>query len=250
MRIIADTNVWYELGGDEPLLDSVIDEPITPIFISLSELTLSGNMVHKESEVQAACRAMIRFGKYLILEPPFIYLAKLLKGYEFDGITVFAEKLAIAERLANGGRVAPEHREEFREAVGHKNSVLQGGADLFNNEAKRIRAQIGDQKDEHLAIDSVPLTANFIDFCVRESTNQEISLEDVTMQRFELLLLVLDAFFKQMEVTQTSFKRNDWYDFALLAYVQPGDKLWTREGRWTNLIHEVKLDHYLYEPNR
>jgi len=38
---------------------------------------------------------------------------------------------------------------------------------------------------------------------------------------------------------------NDWYDFAILAYVQPGDKYWTREKRWINLINDAGCGHYL-----
>jgi len=250
MRIIADTNVWYELGNNQQLLDSVRCEPITPTFVSLSELTLSGNMVMKEAEVQAACRAMMRFGRNLILDPPFIHLAKILKGYEFDGEATFADKLEVAARLANGGGVAPEHRETFREVISHKRAVFEGGADVFNREAQRIRAQIADKKNEHLAIDSIPLVAGFIDYCVRETTNQDITLEDAPLKGFELLLVVLDAFFKKMEVTQMSFKGNDWNDIALLAYVQPGDRLWTSEGRWRNLINEVGMSDYLYNPSR
>lgn len=39
---------------------------------------------------------------------------------------------------------------------------------------------------------------------------------------------------------------NDWYDFAILTYVQPGDKYWTREKRWLKLITEAGCSEYLY----
>ena len=40
---------------------------------------------------------------------------------------------------------------------------------------------------------------------------------------------------------------NDWYDLTLLAYVEPGDKYWTKEGKWNQLIREAGCAAYLFE---
>lgn len=40
---------------------------------------------------------------------------------------------------------------------------------------------------------------------------------------------------------------SDWFDFAILGYVQPGDKLWTYDKKWINLIKNAGCAEYLYE---
>ena len=41
---------------------------------------------------------------------------------------------------------------------------------------------------------------------------------------------------------------NDINDLFLLLYVQPNDKLWTKETYWKRLIKEkIGLGHYLFE---
>ena len=42
-------------------------------------------------------------------------------------------------------------------------------------------------------------------------------------------------------------KDNDWFDFSILAYVQPGDKYWTNDRKWLRLIKEAGCEEYLYE---
>ncbi len=41
---------------------------------------------------------------------------------------------------------------------------------------------------------------------------------------------------------------NDWFDLFLLAYVQPGNLVWTFEKRWLILIKEkAHLEKYLFD---
>lgn len=67
------------------------------------------------------------------------------------------------------------------------------------------------------------------------------------MDRAELLIKTLDHFFKTLETSGMKVQANDWYDFAILAYIQPGDKYWTREKRWINLIKDAGCEEYLYD---
>jgi hypothetical protein len=248
MKIVTDTNKFYDLGSNESLLQKVSQEPIVPTFISLRELTTTGNLLAKPTEVRDAIRAVLRFEDKLITEPPFLYLAKLYESKELDGINPPPHDLIIARMLAAGETIAPGQEDEFYEFVKERRAELKKGADIFNHKAIEIRERIGESKNQHLAIDSRPLTAEFIQFCVSDATSKECDLAGYTSENFELLLGVLDQFFKKMETSPMSFKPNDWYDFALLAYVQPGDKLWTSDGRWIGLIREVGLEHYLYSP--
>jgi hypothetical protein len=248
MKIVIDTNKLYDLGSNELLLHKVSQEPITPTFVSLRELTTTGNLLAKPTEVRDACRAMLRYEDKLITEPPFLYLAKLYESKSLDGINPPPHDLVIARMLAAGETIAPGQEDKFYEFVKERRAELQKGADIFNHNAIGIRERIGENKRQHLAIDSLQLTAEFIQFCVSEATNKHSDLAGYTSEKFELLLVVLDQFFKKIETSPMSYKPNDLYDFALLAYVQPGDKLWTSDGRWVGLIKEVGLERYLYSP--
>ncbi len=56
----------------------------------------------------------------------------------------------------------------------------------------------------------------------------------------------LDVYFKTIETTKMKMQSNDWYDFSIMAYVQPGDKYWTHDKWWVRLIHEAGCEGYLY----
>ncbi|MEA3495746.1 MAG: hypothetical protein U9R42_06895 [Bacteroidota bacterium] len=51
MRIIADTNIWYELGHNEELFNKIKNEPICPTYTNIYELSISENVVQKEEYV-------------------------------------------------------------------------------------------------------------------------------------------------------------------------------------------------------
>jgi hypothetical protein len=248
MKIVTDTNKFYDLGTDTALLQNVSQEPITPTFISLKELTTTGRMLENEGDVRQAIRAMLRFENNMIVEPPFLFLAKVYREEVFIGIDPPNEDLIIARRFAAGGRIAPENADAFYDFVRGRRAELQKGADIFNNEAIRIKERIGEEVRQHLAFDSLPLTAEFVQYLVSNATDGAFDLEGFTSEKFELLLVVLDRFFKRIETSPMLFQPNDLFDFALLAYVQPGDKLWTRDGRWINIINEAGMGHYLYQP--
>jgi hypothetical protein len=57
----------------------------------------------------------------------------------------------------------------------------------------------------------------------------------------------MDAFFKDLETGARTIERNDWNDLFVLTYVKPGDKFWTKERKWKDLIKAAGCGHYLYE---
>jgi hypothetical protein len=51
----------------------------------------------------------------------------------------------------------------------------------------------------------------------------------------------------RLETSKMKIQANDWFDFAMLAYVQPGDKYFTYEKRWNRLIEEAGCGDYLFQ---
>lgn len=174
----------------------------------------------------------------------FIYLARLKQDYEYDIVLEIGQWLEFTSKFAKGHSINPEKKEFFKQEIlaGRKN--LEEVAKFFNDEAENIRTRILNKK-AHKKIDTYQITAEFINFCVEQSTKGKVNLDGFNLDNIELLVKTLDRFFKTLETSHMKVQANDWYDFAILTYVQPGDKYWTREKRWINLINEAGCGHYL-----
>ena len=244
MKIIADTNIWYGLGQDKKMFEKVRKYFICPTFANIHELSKSENLLDKEELSRSAIQILFKFKENTIYEPPFIYLARLKQDYEYDIVLEIGQWLEFTSKFAKGHSINPEKKEVFKEEIlaGRKN--LEEVAKLFNDEAENIRTRILNKK-AHKKIDTYQITAEFINFCVEQSTKGKVNLDGFNLDNIELLVKTLDRFFKTLETSHMKVQANDWYDFAILTYVQPGDKYWTREKRWINLINEAGCGHYL-----
>lgn len=244
MKIIADANIWYGLGQDTKLFEKVSEDPISPTFANIHELSKSENLLDKEELSRSAIQMLFKFKENTIYEPPFIYLARLKQDYEYDIVLEIGQWLEFTSKFAKGHSINPEKKEFFKQEIlaGRKN--LEEVAKFFNDEAENIRTRILNKK-AHKKIDTYQITAEFINFCVEQSTKGKVNLDGFNLDNIELLVKTLDRFFKTLETSHMKVQANDWYDFAILTYVQPGDKYWTREKRWINLINEAGCGHYL-----
>jgi hypothetical protein len=245
MKVIADTNIWYYLGQEETLFDSVKDEPIAPTFINIIELARSYNLIDQEDLTRKAIQKLFHYRLNAIFEPPFIYLAKLLCNYLYNVRTEFGSILEFTSLIAKGGSIDSSKIEQYRTFLDSKNAILQANNSLLNIEAEAIKGRIKDKK-RHKSINTLQLTGTFINFCVEKSTDPKCSLQDFDLDRIELFVKTLDYFFKTLETSGMKLQLHDWYDFSILAYVQPGDKYWTKEKRWLKLIEDAGCHDYLY----
>lgn len=244
MKIIADTNIWYGLGQDKELFEKFSKEPISPTFANIHELSKSENLLDKVDLSRSAIQMLFKFKENTIYEPPFIYLAQLKQDFGYDIVSEIGQWLEFTSKFAKGHSIDPEKKEVFKKEIlaGRKN--LEEVAKLFNDEAENIRNRILDKK-AHKKIDTCQITAEFINFCVEQSTRGTVNIDGFNLDKIELLVKTLDHFFKTLETSKMKVQANDWYDFAILAYVQPGDKYWTRERRWINLITDAGCGDYL-----
>lgn len=246
MKIIADTNIWYYLGQDTDLSEKVKDEPISPTFVNIYELSKSDNILNNEELSRKAIQKLFAFKSNVIYEPPFIYVAQLHNDLEFDPMQEIGGWLEFTEKFAKGHEIEPSKRDEFKKEIDRIRDDLNSGADFFNEEAEKIRERIKNKK-EHKQKDTHQITGGFLNFIVETITNKLYNLKGFDLSQIELLVRTLDHFFKTLETSKMKIKDNDWFDFSILAYVQPGDKYWTNDGRWVRLIKEAGCEEYLYE---
>lgn len=80
-----------------------------------------------------------------------------------------------------------------------------------------------------------------------QATDNKFCLKKMPLKEYELLILVLDKFFKDLETGERKWQRNDLFDLFNLAYVRRGDKYWTNEKKWIDIIKAVDCEHYLYK---
>ncbi len=245
MKIVVDTNIWYGLGQENELFEIVKDKPLSPTFVNIHELSKTENLVDKEDLTRSAIQMLFRFQKYVIFEPPFIYLAKLHQKFDYNVEKEIGHWLNFTSKFAKGHSIDPEKKEKFKEQVEQMRDSFIEVSDFFNQEAEKTRNRIINKKS-HRKIDTYQITGRFLNYCVEKSTNNECNLDNFEMDKVELLVKTLDFFFKTLETSKMKVQPNDWYDFTILAYVQPGDKYWTREKRWINLIKDAGCEKYLY----
>ena len=247
MKIIADTNVYYDIGKGRIPYDSVQGKPISPTYLNIYELSTSPWVTRDVDLSRSAIQTLFKFQQYQIMVPPFVYISGLgstcdLSEEEKDAIVSLVR---VITRLAAGYyyQDVSVHEANVKKLKGR----LKEGADLINEEAAKIRRRIKDKK-KHERGRTDEAIHEFLKLCVRATTNNRCAIsDDFDFRSVELLVRTLGVFFKRMETSTQRFEANDWADFAMLAYVQPGDKYCTSDRKWKNLIIEAGCSEYLYE---
>mgnify|MGYP000098690012 CR=1 FL=1 len=246
MKIIADTNIWYYLGQNSELFENVRNQRISPTFVNIYELSKSDNILNNEELSRKAIQKLFAFKSNVIYEPPFIYVAQLHNDLEFDTLKEIGVWLTFTEKFAKGHTIEPSKRDDFKKEIDRIRDNLNSGANFFNEEAEKIRERLKNKK-EHKQKDTHQLTGGFINFIIETTTDKQYNLESFDLNNIELLVRTLDHFFKTLETSKMKIKDNDWFDFSILSYVQPGDKYWTNDSKWIRLIKDAGCGEYLYE---
>lgn len=246
MKIICDTNIWYHLGANPELFEKVKDEPICPTNANIYELSKTANVVSLEHEVRAAIQKMFHFKQNVIYKSPFVHLASLSTDIEFDVQAEVGTYLQFTELFASGEKIREDKIDEFKKYSDTRKDALQQFCDFINGVIDKRRSEIPN-KQEHKSKDMVPSTFALLNFMVKVVTERKYNIESLDLSQAELLVRTLGKFLHNLERSTTKIKPNDWYDILQLAYVQPGDKYWTKEKKWLSLIQEAGMEGYLYD---
>lgn len=248
-RIIVDTNIWYDFT-DNPELFGKIKKEITPTYISLSELCNTGNLNGKPIEVRNAIRRIMDCQQRMIFEPPMPYLIKRgnKRKYKFITLNEIITLLETSKKIANNSVIKDSEKEAFYEYIKSYKQPLTDLANSINEEAKKIKERINDL-DEHRNKNSLIFTYLFVNDLALRGTDGKFNIKRVPHKELELLICVLDAHFKKIELGERKWQRNDLFDIFILSYVRRGDKYWTNDKYWNDLIEEIGLGHYLYKAN-
>ena len=245
-RIIVDTNVWYQLGKDDVLFNKVRDK-LTPIYNNLWEMSNTGALYNKLDMVRNGIRKVMVCSKKMIITEPLKYLIKRAnKKYRAKTRDYIEQMLLFTQKIANGYYIEEKQKDDFYHYIQQSKSQFKQISDDLNKTALECQNRIKSYK-KHRQANTYYLTIKYLDFMALQATNNKFNLKRLPLKEYELLILVLDKLFKDLETGERKWQRNDLFDLFNLAYVRRGDKYWTNEKKWIDIIKAVGCEHYLYQ---
>lgn len=245
-RVIVDTNVWYQLGKDDVLFNKVKDK-LTPNYNNLWEMSNTGALYDRPEMVRNGIRKVMLCSKKMIIAEPLKYLIKRANKKYRVRMGVYTEQMLLfTQKIANGYYINEKQKDEFCQYIQQSKERLKQIADDFNRTALECKNRIKNYK-KHRQVNTYYLTIKYLDFMACQATGNEFCLKRLPLKEYELLILVLDKFFKDLETGERKWQRNDLFDIFNLAYVRRGDKYWTNEKKWIDIIKGVGCEHYLYK---
>jgi len=258
MKVICDTNIWYEIASGSISPQIFEGYELVATRINIDELTTSPNLLDKLKLVQGALRSIVDYSSFIIAEPPMVYFLRSLlpDGHGYDKLS--DEEIKSLEILMN------RHHEDFEidrptleNEINRYRSVLHESAGLVNELLLNIRTNIKNTtgKNAHRNLNTIDKTIRLLQW-ISEKGNLlqkdqiNINWEGFSFEEFDLLIHTLDSYFKELEVSNRKFTRNDWIDLFNLVYCGPDEKYWTLENKWINLIgSNSKTSEYLFKIN-
>lgn len=240
MKIILDTNIWYEIDTNPIFSDSNLKENIVVTYLNYFELIKNRKVILNPDLLRRIFLKMDQYEK--IFEPPFVYMARLHEFYHYNVLTELGDQVSFILNFKKGDFIDPSKEEDFIQYIANINADFQDLVDSFNSEARLIKPRIRNL-NKHRKQNSLSNTAEFIVFLLKQATRKDLSDFDIT--KIELLHITLNTFFKQMEVGEAIMNANDIADFLMLSYVQPGDKYVTKDKKWKKLILASGVEHYI-----
>lgn len=252
MRIITDTNIWYNITQKEfEKIKSKKHKLFIPIIV-LNEIYTSPNIYLNAKTFNKAKKAIENILKYennveFIDLNPFEYLLKqIMPDYKTPNTIEFYIKEFKALAQLNFDDVKYNHIERFD---------ISGLTNFINEQSKEYKLLINKNKEtkkNFKKFSTKKLTENLILKYANENlqeVNNNFPKIDKLEEENKLLLLVFDNLLREVSKSGKKIKNNDWVDIFNLVYVGKSDLYWTKEKNKQKLIVETKSEKHLYENN-
>lgn len=209
-RIIVDTNVWYQLGKDDVLFNKVRDK-LTPIYNNLWEMSNTGALYNKLDMVRNGIRKVMVCSKKMIITEPLKYLIKRAnKKYRAKTRDYIEQMLLFTQKIANGYYIEEKQKDDFYHYIQQSKNQLKQISDDLNRTALECQKRIKSYK-KHRQANTYYLTIKYLDFMARQATNNKFNLKRLPLKEYELLILVLDKLFKDLETGERKYGKGMIY---------------------------------------
>jgi len=252
--VICDTNIWYNLGNGHLGPSKLTDYSLVATFYNFEELITTPNIFGNFQQVRGATQAIVNHSSKQILENAFLYMARTInphfedKRYSYNlGIRNWAEIRRMAA-LDNSFQLTPELIAEYRKNIQSRVGQGETVASIENQFVSRVKAHSKklwkESQKKYFKKRLEGLIFELNDYLTMFSDGQ-VALHNRSLKNFELFLTAFLQLSINTEIAKWIVQPNDTYDLYNLIYVKPGDKYFTKEKRWINLITEAGLADYL-----
>lgn len=248
MDVIADTHIWYYIGrGDiNPRLLNPLHKLIGN-YNNIDELCSTRNLIDHPEITRRAIQALFEHSRdHAIFDSPLIYIKKLHEPKFTIDQPGTIDMLQFFERIAQGESIDLSDESAFLQMGQERLDRLQAAADVMNREANIIRLATKNKKQKKRS-DRMPQVRELIRSLVAIQSGDYGLPNEYDWSAIELFENVLLEFYISLEKGARVFKPNDWYDLFILAYVRPGQKIWTQEKKWISIIKDSGMKKYLYD---
>lgn len=255
-RIIADTNIWLHVLKNNNDLYLKVKNRITPNYINLWEICNSGKLLsNPENAKQAFIKMVPLIGKGLF-EQPLRYLTRIANKKRINKLKMKYEifpktndMITMAKRLANGAFIAQEQEKKFYNHIIQEKEDMEKLKLFFREISQQCNRRIKD-KEKHRQKSSIEQTNLSLNLIASYATDGTYDLQKLPRKDYELLLKTMDLYYKKLETGSLIWSRDDLYDLYILSYVRRGDKYWTKDKKWIELIKEAGCEKYLYDQEK
>lgn len=246
MKVICDTNVWYDLADGKYDLEKVASWTLCATYVNISELSKTQNYIDRIDVVREALRQIFKRKADINFYNPLEHIIKLQEASYPINWNQLTPMLQFTEQVMRG-HVVTQGMEEIanaffndfkRELVEMTNVV---NADLEQHRANSDRALLS-EKENFVELNKRRIETFVTSFLPSFKFNNGFD-----WSQLELFHATLGMWIQDLLANKKMIRANDWNDLFILAYVQPGIKYWTAEKKWNRLILESGLGHYLID---
>lgn len=249
--IICDTNIWYGIANNIINTDRLKQVSLIGTSVNITEISSSPNII---SDIDLVVRTIEAFKKnhdFILINNPMEHLITIFNQDYEPNSKLEDELLKSFEILLNMNinNITQHGIDGAKKRLEKINEDKQKLVDLINNGLPEVREKIkrSEGKKKHRKIDFTKTWKKFIsdtvhlyskDYCSKEYI---IDIEDDNWSRVEFFINTWENYFKELDVTKTKIKPNDWADLFNLVYVQPEFIYWTNDEPWNRLFKKNEL---------
>lgn len=241
--VVCDTNIWY---GNKTLLTGANGTRYIGTFINVFELAQTQRWKAKQGAVRSAAVALLRDSVELRMDNPFARIAGLsglffedADDYSAEDRIQFLRQIVLGASFTSGGldllvAKTKDRRDVLVALTKEMNTLIQTMRDM------RTKRQVSSKRVD-LDVIKILLALRFSQWA-----HQAVNPESIRWTEIELFLHSLHQFIFGRLAKHTA-AQNDVCDLLNLLYVKPGEKYWTLEKYWNEVIAEAGMSHYLFQ---
>lgn len=256
MRVICDTNIWYQIGcgkiDPKALPDST---ELIATYSNLHELASTHKLHRSPVEVKNASQALLEHASSVEKLDPFHHILSLASGRstiddsagkalykEIQNLTVVPDR-HLEDWIKQNRQLLKDYTDDFDLVVGKLTDHIND--DLLPQVRRSVSSPTSDilQRQKEYAITQRAVITQWVEMVTGHTLPSEFD--------WSLLDLMLGAsaqFNTTLELTERmKMHANDWHDFLNMSYVAPGQLYWTREKKWNDYIEAAGLADYLFD---